>query len=213
MKTISKTVERLSRIAAPRYASFRGPLFAAAAALLAPMAAHAQSPLDAWIDGAAPIADIRARYESVDDAGKKIRANAYTLRARLGFQTGTWNGLSALAEMDVLWDINSAFNSTRNRKTSYPVVADPEMAALNRLELSYVSDFGTAVAVGRQRILLGDQRFVGNSGWRQHEQTFDALTVTNTSLPGLAASYSYVNRVNRVYGPGAPFPASGPAGA
>jgi hypothetical protein len=32
-----------------------------------------------------------------------------------------------------------------------------------------------AVTIGRQRINLDDQRWVGNAGWRQNEQTFDAI--------------------------------------
>ena len=59
--------------------------------------------------------------------------------------------------------------------TSYPVVADPENYDLNRLQLTNSSLPGTVITLGRQRILLDDQRFVGNVGWRQNEQTFDAL--------------------------------------
>jgi hypothetical protein len=31
------------------------------------------------------------------------------------------------------------------------------------------------LTLGRQRINLDDQRFVGSVGWRQNEQTFDAV--------------------------------------
>ncbi|HKD47512.1 MAG TPA: hypothetical protein VKB67_07485 [Rhizomicrobium sp.] len=175
--------------------------------------AQAASIFDAWLDGARPLVDIRARYESVDDQSKAIGATADTLRARLGVQSGEWNGLTALVEMDGIWDINDAFNSTRNGRTAYAIVADPQMAALNRAELSYTSDYATSLVIGRQRILLGDQRFVGNAGWRQHEQTFDAATLANNSIAGLTLTYSYVDRVNRVYGPDLPVPATGPAGA
>lgn len=188
---------------------------ALACACLAAMTAgaRAQSSFGALVDGATPLIDVRARYEDVDDASKAHHGDAYTLRARLGVQTGAWHGLSALVEMDQLWDLNGDFNSTRNGRTTYAMVADPQMTALNRLQLQYASDFDTAVVVGRQRILLGDQRFVGNAGWRQHEQTFDAASLVNTSVPGLTATYAYVARVNRVYGPGEPEPATGPAGA
>lgn len=175
--------------------------------------AQADALFDAWLDGAQPLADMRARYESVDDRSKAIGAAADTLRARLGLQTGEWDGLGALVEMDGIWDINDAFNSTRNGKTAYATVADPEMAALNRAQLSYTSDYATSIVIGRQRILLGDQRFIGNAGWRQHEQTFDAATLTNNSIAGLTLTYSYIDRVNRVYGPNMPVPATGPTGA
>jgi len=185
-----------------------------AAGLCAPGgAAHAQTFVNSWIDGAKLLADVRFRYENVDDASKVPAADALTLRARLGVQTGTWNGLSALVEIDGLLDINNQFNNTRNGKTAFPTVADPQMAALNRLQLSYASNFDTSAVLGRQRIVLGDQRFVGNAGWRQHEQTFDAIAITNTSIPGLTAVYAYIDRVNRVYGEATQIPATAPASA
>ena len=114
--------------------------------------ASADDLVHAWIDGAAPLVDMRFRYETVNDDSKAFAANAVTLRGRLGVKTGTWNGLSLLGEMDGVWNIGQDFNSTRNGKTLFATVADPEMATLNRLQLSYASDFDTTATVGRQRI-------------------------------------------------------------
>jgi hypothetical protein len=87
------------------------------------------------------------------------------------------------------------------------------MTALNRLQLTWQSDFATRFVVGRQRLLIGNQRFVGNSGWRQHEQTFDAISAVNNSLEGLTLSYAWLYRINRVYGPNPPVPSNTPAAA
>ncbi len=161
-----------------------------------------------------PVIDLRGRYESVQDAAKTRDANVSTLRARLGYETASWNGLSLQADFDQIWTIGgAAYNSTRNGKTLYAVVADPAMTALNRLQLSYASDFGTRFVLGRQRLVIGNQRFVGNVGWRQHEQTFDALSAVNTSLDGLTLSYAYLYRVNRIFGPSTPVPANTAAAA
>src|SRR5205085_11806705 len=51
-----------------------------------------------------------------------------------------------------------------------------------------------------QRIILGDGRFIGNLGWRQHEQTFDAVSLADTSLPDTTLTYAYVGQVNRPFG-------------
>jgi hypothetical protein len=56
------------------------------------------------------------------------------------------------------------------------------------------------VTVGRQRIVLDDHRFVGEVGWRQNEQTFDALRVVNRSVPHLTLDVTYLDQVNRVFG-------------
>jgi hypothetical protein len=86
------------------------------------------------------------------------------------------------------------------------------MVALNRLELSYGARLTDSannmpdlrVNLWRQRIIFSDQRFVGNVGWRQHEQTFDGISVVNTSLPATTLIYAYITGVNRVFGPEAP---------
>lgn len=216
MNNFSSSRGRMSAVLAKPPVFQRGlPALLLASALIAhsPQAHANDTGLLGFLEQGNPLIDVRARYEGVDDKSKAFYADAYTTRVRLGYETPQYMGFSLLAEMDAVLDLNAQFNSTRNGKTIYPTVADPEMAALNRLQLSYVSDVDTSLVVGRQRILLGDQRFVGNAGWRQHEQTFDAASVTNTSLPGLTASYAYLDRVNRVYGPSAPVPATGPTGA
>ena len=166
-----------------------------------------------WLADGKPIIDSRARYEAVDDKSKSLSGDAATLRLRLGYESSTWRGLALSFDFDEVLDLVATdHNSTRNGRTTYPVIADPQMLALNRLQLSYATGFDTRIIVGRQRILLGDQRFIGNSGWRQHEQTFDAVTVVNNSIKDLTLTYAYLGRVNRVYGPDDPVPATGPAG-
>ena len=176
--------------------------------------ANAQPTLTDAIAAGRPVIDLRARYENVDDAGKtQTVGEAGTFRARLGYETGAWNGLSLQGDFDQVWLIAGNYNSTRNGKTAYPVIADPAMTALNRLQLTYASDYDTKFVVGRQRILVGNQRFIGNSGWRQHEQTFDAVSAVNSSIPGLTLTYAYLYRINRVNGPDLPSPSSTAAAA
>ena len=171
--------------------------------------AHAENPLTALVAQGTPVIDLRGRYETVDDKSKAFDGNAETLRARLGYETGSWNGLQLAFDFDQIWNLgDDNFNSTRNGRTAYPVIADPSMTALNRLQLSYASDFDTKFTIGRQRILIGDQRFVGNAGWRQHEQTYDSLSAVNNSIDGLSFTYAYLYRINRVYGPDIPAPSS-----
>ena len=58
----------------------------------------------------------------------------------------------------------------------------------------------TLVTTGRQRINLDDQRFVGSSGWRQNEQTFDAARVEATILKNLKADVTYAWSVRTIWG-------------
>jgi len=177
-------------------------------------AAHAELPLSAIIAQGKAVIDLRARYENVVDQSKTFDANAETIRARLGYDTGYWNNLQLGFDFDQIWTVGGAtYNSTRNGKTAYAVVADPAMTTLNRLQLTYASDFDTKFTVGRQRLIWGDQRFVGNAGWRQHEQTYDSLSAVNNSIDDLTFNYAYLYRINRVYGPSIPAPSNTVAAA
>lgn len=190
---------------------------AAGAGLLAAPVAGAEQPIVASIQQGKPIIDIRTRYETVDDRNCAAcvgqDASALTIRARLGYETGYWNDFSVLFEFDQVFVADGdAYNDTRNGQTGLPVIADPEMTRLNRLQLTYATAFDTKITLGRQRLILGNQRFVGNVGWRQHEQTFDGVSAVNTSLADLTVTYAYIDRVNRAFGDDDPVPAAGPAG-
>lgn len=177
-------------------------------AFAAPLAAADETApktgLEAALAETKPIFNARLRYEGVDQDGIDETADALTYRFRAGFETGAFADTKLLMEFDHVEDIVDDFNSTINGKTEFPVVADPNVTELNRLQLTNTSLPDTKVTLGRQRIILDDSRFVGNVGWRQNEQTFDGLRVQNTSLGELALDVSYVEQVNRIFGDDSP---------
>jgi len=146
----------------------------------------------------------RYRYEHVDQDNALENANASTLRLRLNYRTGQWNGWSGFAEFDHVFhvlidDFNSGGGTSPNR-SEYSVVADPEGSDLNQVYLDYNMDDDWKFRFGRQRILLDNQRFVGGVGWRQNEQTYDALTLNTQAIEKTTLSYSYVANVRRIFG-------------
>jgi hypothetical protein len=176
------------------------------AAAFAAAAAGAASSAQAGEFGVAiaqtkPILDVRLRYENVDQANLLEEADALTLRVRAGFETGKAWDTAFLTEFDWIESIVGDYNSTTNGKTQFPVVADPQDVELNRLQLTNTSLPQTTMTLGRQRINLDDQRFVGNVGWRQNEQTFDAFRVVNKSIGKLTVDLTYLIQVNRIFGP------------
>ena len=78
-------------------------------------------------------------------------------------------------------------------------IADPPTTELNQAWLSY-TNWNTLLKGGRQRFTLDNHRFIGESGWRQNIQTYDSALIENKSLPYSTLLYSYIWRVNRVYG-------------
>jgi hypothetical protein len=174
------------------------------APLLIPLLA-ALAPASAFAAPAAGkiILEQRLRYEGVDQDGPPKQAQALTLRTRLGYQTPAWHGLTALVEGENVLALSDRYNSTINGKIRYPTVADPEATELNRLQVNWTGEHG-GVTVGRQRIVLGAARFIGNVGFRQNEQTFDAVRVDAKPMKGVTATYAYVDKVHRVFGPESP---------
>lgn len=145
--------------------------------------------------------NFRYRYELVDQAGIDESANASTLKSRLTYKTGTYNGLTGLVEVDNVTVVGAEqYKTPTNGVSGYPIVADPDGTDLNQLSLAYKADDLTAT-FGRQRILHGGQRFVGGVGFRQNEQTYDALTLSSKSVGSWAVNYSYIWDVNRIFGP------------
>ncbi|MFT3904693.1 MAG: hypothetical protein QM718_00090 [Steroidobacteraceae bacterium] len=169
--------------------------------------AEGLDPLLQAVAASKPIVDFRLRYENVEQEGIVNQANAATWRLRIGAETGkAWN-TSLLAEAELVEAPNDSYradNAVTNLHTTYPVVADPASHEINRLQLTNTSLPATTVILGRQRINLDDQRFVGSVGWRQNEQTFDALRLVNQGVEHLSIDVTAFNRVNRIYGADSP---------
>jgi hypothetical protein len=144
------------------------------------------------------ILDMRLRDETVDQDGFARSAQALTLRTRLGYETPAWLGFKALIEGENVVALDDAYNSTTNAKVLYPVVGDPETTQLNRAQVTWTGGQGDVI-VGRQRIVLGNARFVGNAGFRQTEQTFDAIKADFQPAKNLILTYAYLDRVHRVF--------------
>jgi len=149
------------------------------------------------ISGGTPNLDLRLRYENVDQENPSTPiAEALTLRSRLGYTTGKWSGVDAQVEFEnVSALMDDDYNSSENGKTTFPVIADPEGSELNQAWIRYAGPAKTTLKVGRQRIIFDNARFVGNVGWRQREQTYDAAMLSNSFLPKTTFDYAYLTNV------------------
>lgn len=146
-----------------------------------------------------PLIDTRLRWENVDQTGTVKDADAVTFRARVGAELalGDWR---LLGEAEGTAALSDHYFNGFNGKTQYPLVADPTNLELNRLQIQYRGLPKTVFTVGRQRINIEDQRFVGNVGWRQNEQTFDAARAEYGTPKGLQLDLTYAWRVQTIWG-------------
>ncbi|HDZ09495.1 alginate export family protein [Pseudohongiella sp.] len=188
----------------PQQTTFLSTVIAALAITLGNSAmAQAETGLTAALTTGSTNVTFRLRSEQVDDAGFISDAAANTLRTRLSWRSGNWKNLNLLLEMDnVSYLGEERFNNTRNTKTRYPVVPDPDGVDLNQAAVQYRVDKGSAT-LGRQRLLRDNQRFIGSVGWRQNEQTFDAVTVSLAPVPNVQLDYAWIDDTQRIFGPDA----------
>ncbi|RYY02382.1 MAG: hypothetical protein EOO53_12390 [Gammaproteobacteria bacterium] len=149
--------------------------------------------------------NFRTRYENVEWDGYED-ADAFTLRSRLSYQSGAWNGFALTAEVDNVTAIDHDVDYATwgadpiivNGKKAAPIF-DPEGTDLNQALISY-STFNNQIKYGRQRITLDNSRFIGNVGWRQNEQTYDGISLTNKSIRYTNIFAAHITNVNRVFG-------------
>ncbi|MGR8999322.1 MAG: alginate export family protein [Gammaproteobacteria bacterium] len=160
-------------------------------------------------NGGAVKIDLNTRYENVNQDNVRVpplrgtplpaarqpdTANAVTTRLRLGLLSPVFHGLQGYVEYQGLYAMDSNYNSTRNGKTGYSVVADPYENELDQLWISYAGIPDTVIKGGRQVIQMDDQRFIGNVGWRQLQQTYDSALITNKSINNLTINAGYIGR-------------------
>lgn len=172
------------------------------AGLAAPaFAADATSPAEAFANGKLSL-NLRLRYEDVSQTGL-LDGEALTLRARLGFTTAPWQGWKAMLEAEGIAAADGDSYSQAGLNpggTGHAVIADPEMSEINQAWLAYTFDH-TTTTLGRQRLVLDNARFIGDVGWRQNMQTYDAFVVQDKTLPKTTLTYAYLSQINRVFGP------------
>lgn len=145
-----------------------------------------------------PLVEARLRYEHAEQAGLPADADALTARVRTRVQatTGHWTALTEVqGTLAIVGDYHDGLQGVQNR----PLVADPQNIALYRAQIRY-ADRGQTVTIGRQRIALDDERFVGNIPFRQNAQTFDGVRGEFQPVAGLKTDLSYIRAVRTIWG-------------
>ncbi|KPH66005.1 alginate export family protein [Novosphingobium sp. ST904] len=167
-------------------------LFGTVAALAATGSAHAEE-----VD-LKPIVEARARYEHVDQDDIDPAADAVILRVR-GGATATTGAFSATVVGQGTLAVVDHYYDGLNGAAIRPQVSDPQNIALYVAQLQYKAK-GVTLTAGRQKIALDDERFIGNAGFRDNAQTFDAVRAELTPLKGLKLDVSYAWSVRTIWG-------------
>lgn len=169
-----------------------------AAILSAPSAFAADSDISSALTEGKLSADFNLRYESVEQDNALKDADALTLRTRLNYTTGNFNGFSAAVELENSTAIIDDYNDATGNGTEYSVVADPDHTELDQAYIAYKDD-KLSGKIGRQVLTLDNHRYVGHVGWRQDRQTFDALTLGYQLNEATKLTYAYLAKRNRIF--------------
>lgn len=181
-------------------------------------------PLDKFFNGEIPDAltrgkfnlNVRMRYEQVDDnnvPGVTKLSYAPTVRTRFGYTTAPLYGFQGMLEavnVSVIGPEHNYNAAGSNGQGARPPVGDPPMTRLDQAWLGYISTnyVNFSAKAGQQQINLDNQRFIGDSSWRQNMQTYEAVGSRVTPVKDFNVYYSYIWNVNRVYGNVSALPAA-----
>jgi hypothetical protein len=138
----------------------------------------------------------RARYANVD-ANNSGQSASLLVRGNLHSHWRDW--FDTFVEVDA---VGSAFKDDHSdgvRFNGQPLLQDPPGTEFNQAFATLNTD-QFLLHLGRQRINLDNQRFVGGNGFWQNEQTFDALFSQFKLASNSRFTYSYIANANRIFG-------------
>ncbi len=135
-------------------------------------------------------------YSDLDDPAGLDAANALLTRTRLNYATGSYKGFDGFVQAQYVGPINDHFNP---EDPSYDTVADPENFRFHQAYLGYAG-YDSQARLGSQEILLDNERFIGNVGWRLNAQSFNAISVANHSISNMTLYYAYADSINQTDG-------------
>jgi hypothetical protein len=150
--------------------------------------------------------DVRLRFEDADEYHvKTIHSDsvAPTVRTRFGYTSAPLYGFQAMlqAQNTSVLGPEGNYNAAGTDGKGYkPTINDPPVTDLDQAWLAYAYTNIVGVKAGRQRLVLDNQRFIGDADWRQNIQTFDAVTLHVEPFEHLDLFYGYIWDVHRPYG-------------
>ncbi len=162
----------------------------------------------ALVSGRANI-ELRPRYEYVHEDNSKTNAKAFTIRSRVGYTSQRWKALWIGLEGEAVSHLNDSdyFDTTNFSKVGTDsLVPDPATTEINQAYLGIHASTGPALVrktqlrAGLQRLVLDNDRWIGDVRWRQNMQTLDAVSLYSTAIPHTRLQYAFVERANRIFG-------------
>ena len=180
-------------------ASLHGLALAAAPGAPSDATGEARTLADAFRKGEVGLS-LRYRWEHVGDEAPAVadeEADASTIRTSLSFRTAPLLGFSAFVEFEDVSNLGMSndHNDTVNGVTDHPVIADPTGTDFEQGYLRYARPDAVEASAGRMHLTLAEERYLGPVGWRQNQQSFDAIEVAVKAIPRTTLRLIYIDNV------------------
>jgi len=139
----------------------------------------------------------RARTAHVDALENNGKAASLLLTARV--HSDWHSSLSTVAELTHVETFWRSSHTNGVRFNGRPFIPDVPSTEVNQLYLRFeAGEFESKI--GRQKIEIDNQRFVGSNDFWQNDQTFDAIELQYRFLSASKARYFYIGNANRIFG-------------
>jgi hypothetical protein len=145
-----------------------------------------------------PTLEMRYRFGYINDKAFSERAWPSTLRTALGYETAPYKGVSAKIVLNNVSGIGGLrYNDqVRPRNLLKPTEPDVTFTEVEQVYGKHSVLSFTDIYMGRREIEYGDERFISNTGWRQHHTTHDGIFVETSALSDTEVKLAYTRNVN-----------------
>jgi hypothetical protein len=145
-------------------------------------------------------ASARLRHEAADSAALAHSSGGLTLGIDVYASYEPADDVTVFGQVEAVIDLAGRYDDGEGAPEMRPVIADPGRVSVDQFFVEYRPP-AASLRLGRQRILHGEQRFVGAADFRQTGQSFDALRAQFSAPLGGTIDLSYIAAIKRPLGP------------
>ena len=132
-----------------------------------------------------PTVDFRLGFEYSSTDDNNSPGKSLNLRSRIGYRTADFYDTNAFIQLHSLLNLVEEFSYSGGGDRDRDTINDPKGEKIHQFYLEYKGLENLKLRLGRQEIILDDQRFIGNVDWRQNGQSFDAISMAYQPLSEL----------------------------
>jgi len=145
------------------------------------------------------------RYQNTQIESLDSDVNRLSAAIRLAVEVTLSPRFTILVEGESNFALFDRFDPDPTVFAPLPNIDDPDTLGLNRAQLLTSLDDQTYLTLGRHRLAVDDQRFLGRAAFRLNEQSFDGAHFFKRTANGTTFQAGYFGQVNRALGSDNPF--------